>query len=427
MSNGLFGTLRGLRGNARGAILTEPLWGIPFNLYAPYASIYMVALGLSDSQVGLVTSLGLAGQIIFAMLSGVIADKMGRKRATLVFDILAWSVPCLIWAAAQNIYWFVAGAVINSVRKVPDNTWNLLLVEDTDPEDLVHIYALAYIAGQLAVFFAPLAGLLISHFSLVPTVRGLYILSFIMMTTKFITMNALVSETRQGRIRMEETRSRSVLALMLEIGSVGKQALAARRTVLTIALMALLSIVIMVQGTFWSIIATERIGIPDRHIAYFPVARSVVMLAFLVIVVPRLRNVHFGAPMTLALMAYILSSVLLVVTPRGGYGMLLLCVAMESAAYAILANQMECLTVWNVDPQERARIVSLAHVVVIACTTPFGWIAGILSEQSRAYPFVMNAVLLALCVRVVQGLRSVRTPSEPDAARSTAGGAGSSE
>ncbi len=406
MTNGLLETLRGLRGNARGAILTEPLWGIPFNLYAPYASIYMVALGLSDSQVGLVTSAGLAGQILFAMLSGVIADKIGRKRATLVFDILAWSVPCLIWATAQNVVWFAAGALVNSVRKVPDNTWNLLLVEDTDPEDLVHIYALAYIAGQLAVFFAPLAGLLISRYSLVPTVRGLYFLSFVMMTTKFVTMNAMVTETRQGRVRMEETRGRSVIALIREIGGVGKQVLATRRTVYTIALMTILSIVIMVQSTFWSIIATERIGIPDRHIAYYPVARSLVMLAFLAVIVPRLRSVHFGRPMTMALAAYIVSAVILVVTPAHGYGLLLFSAALESAAYAVLANQIECLTVWNVDPQERARIVSLAHVVVLTCTTPFGWIAGLLSEHNRALPFVMNAALLALCLWVVRRLRS---------------------
>jgi hypothetical protein len=39
-------TLRNLRGNARAAVYTEPLWGIPFNLFATYVSIYMVALGL---------------------------------------------------------------------------------------------------------------------------------------------------------------------------------------------------------------------------------------------------------------------------------------------------------------------------------------------------------------------------------------------
>ena len=39
-------TLRSLRGNVRGAVLTEPMWAIPYNLYAPFVSVYMLALGL---------------------------------------------------------------------------------------------------------------------------------------------------------------------------------------------------------------------------------------------------------------------------------------------------------------------------------------------------------------------------------------------
>jgi len=412
LSGGVLGTLRALRGNARGAILTEPLWGIPFHLFAPYASIYMVALGLTDGQVGLVTSVSLAAQVVFALLSGVIADKMGRRRATLVFDILAWSVPCLIWAGARNLVWFLIAGLVHGTRRVPDNTWNLLLVEDTDPEDLVHIYSLAYIAGQLAVFFAPLAGLLISRYTLVPTVRGLYLLAFALVTTKFVLLNALVTETRQGRVRMQETSGRSLFALLGEIRGVARQAFSTRRTAYTIVLMAIVSIAIMIQGTFWSIIATQRIGIPARHIAYYPFARSLVMLAFLFVVVPRLRNVRFGGPMMAALTAYAFGVLLVVVVPRGGYGLLLLSTVIESAAYSVVATQTECLTVWNVDPSERARIVSLAHVVVIACTTPFGWIAGALSDMNRALPFIMNGALLLLGVWVVHRLRGTE-PGRP--------------
>ena len=71
-------TLVGLRGNVRGCVYTEPLWGIPFNLYAPYVSVYMLTLGLSDSRIGLVTTIGLAFQVVWTMLSGAITDKLGR-------------------------------------------------------------------------------------------------------------------------------------------------------------------------------------------------------------------------------------------------------------------------------------------------------------------------------------------------------------
>lgn len=52
-------TLLNLEGNPRACVYTEPLWGIPFNLYAPYVSIYMYSLGVNDVQIGLITSIGM--------------------------------------------------------------------------------------------------------------------------------------------------------------------------------------------------------------------------------------------------------------------------------------------------------------------------------------------------------------------------------
>jgi len=44
---------------------------------------------------------------------------------------------------------------------------------------------------------------------------------------------------------------------------------------------------------------------------------------------------------------------------------------------------------------DRARIVAIIYVMVIAVTTPFGWISGELSSISKVLPFVMNIALFA--------------------------------
>ncbi|HPD42449.1 MAG TPA: MFS transporter, partial [Anaerolineae bacterium] len=192
-SHPLLLTLRRLRGNARGCVLTEPLWGIPFNLYAPYASLYMLAFGLDDRQIGLFASIGMFVQVIWTVLSGAITDKLGRKRTTLIFDLISWSVPTLIWAIAQNATYFLIAAIVNATWRVTHNSWNCLLVEDTDADLLVDIYSWIYIAGLLAAFVAPATGLFVGRFGLVPTVRALYLLAFVMMTAKFIILNSLVT------------------------------------------------------------------------------------------------------------------------------------------------------------------------------------------------------------------------------------------
>src|SRR5512143_1667947 len=107
-SHSLVTPLNSLRGNQRGCVYPNPLWGIPYNLYAPYISVYMLALGLSDQQIGLIVSLSDGVQIILALLSGAVTDKLGRRRTSLIFEFLAWSIPALISAVAQNFWYFLA-------------------------------------------------------------------------------------------------------------------------------------------------------------------------------------------------------------------------------------------------------------------------------------------------------------------------------
>ena len=260
----LIATLKALRGNVRGVVFTEPLWGIPFNLYAPYVSVYMLAFGLTDSQIGLVTTVGLVFQIFWTMWSGAITDKLGRKRTTLIFDLLSWSVPCLIWAVARDMTTFIAAAIVNSLWRIVHNSWQCLLVEDTDPDLLVDVYSWIHMGGLLAAFVAPLTGLLIDRYTLIPTMRGLYVLASVMMASKALIMNAMVTETRQGRVRMQETQSQPLVAVLRESADVVRQTLRAPATLLTTGLILILSISRMIRGTFWSILVTERLQIPPN-------------------------------------------------------------------------------------------------------------------------------------------------------------------
>ncbi len=60
--NALLDVLFSLKGNPRACIWVEPLWGIPYNLYLPYVTLFMTAIGLSYAEIGYVTwrSRGLA-------------------------------------------------------------------------------------------------------------------------------------------------------------------------------------------------------------------------------------------------------------------------------------------------------------------------------------------------------------------------------
>lgn len=412
----LFYTLFHLRGNARGVVLTEPLWGIPFQLYAPYASVYMLALGLRDSQIGLVASINMGLQIFWSLMGGAITDKLGRKRTTFIFDLITWSVPCVIWAVAQDFTYFVIAAVINSGWRVTHTSWTCTLVEDTDPQLLVDIYTWIYIAGLLSAFFAPLAGVLIGWFSLVPTVRGLYVFAAIMMTLKFVTMNMMVEETRRGKERMQETRGQSLFSLLGEYRGVIGQILHTPATLYTIGIMLVMSIFYNINGSFWGVLVTQKLLIPEQHLAIYPFARSITQLIFFFLVTPLIREMNFRNPLLIGLIGFIASQVILITAPPGSYLLLVVSVILEACAAGAVNIQVDRMFVVNVDEGERARIMAIVMVIVVALTSPFGYIAGKMSEANRLYPFVFNILLFfGGLVLVWLAARSARNASTPQA------------
>jgi MFS family permease len=440
-NHSLITALKNLRGNPRGCVFAEPLWGIPFNLYAPYISVYMLAIGLSDKQIGLIASIGAGFQVILALLSGVVTDKLGRRRTTLIFDILAWSVPALISAIAQNFWYFLVAVIINSIWRITNNSWNCLLVEDAEPEQLMDIYSWIYIANLVVGFVAPLAGLLIVAFTLVPTVRGLYIFAAIMFTVKAIVTYRMTEETAQGRVRMRETRHQNVFAILGEYRHVLRELLQSPQTLYAAGIMLVFGISSLISGNFWAIIVTQKLHVPDQALSIFPFVKSAVMILFLFFVLPRISAMHFRIPMIVGFLGLVVSQVVLITAPplsEGlllfsqmvlitapplGYGLLLFSVFLEACSIATVSPLIDRMMVLNVEPKERARILSILYVGTILLTSPFGWIAGVLSTLNKDLPFMLNIVLFVAGVLLayLAGQASLRalaaqTPPEADAA-----------
>ncbi|KPV53033.1 hypothetical protein SE17_11970, partial [Kouleothrix aurantiaca] len=330
----LITALVNLRGNPRGCVYTEPLWGVPFNLYAPYVSIYMLAIGLSDQQIGLILSLSWACQIVFALFSGVITDKMGRRLTTLVFDILAWTVPSLLSALANSFWVFLVAGLINSMWRITLNSWSCLLVEDAEPEQIVDMYTWIYISNQIVGFVAPLAGLMIGLFSLVPTMRALYLFAAVMFTLKAVLTYIYTDETRQGKVRLQETRGQSVLTLLGEYRGVLHKILRAPQTLLTAGIMLVISIANLISGGFWSILVTQKLHIADRYLALFPLVKSAIILSFFFLLMPRLNKLNPKVPMMVGFIGFLASQIVLVSAPEQGYGLLLLSVFLEACSFA---------------------------------------------------------------------------------------------
>ncbi len=399
-------TLVHLEGNPRICVYTEPLWSIPFNLYGPYISVYMLALGLQDRQIGMIASIGLFFQIFMALISGPICDKLGRRMTTFVFDIISWSLPALIWAFAQNYTWFLVGAVLNSVYRITSNSWMLLMVEDAPRGKLVSIWSWATIAGILSGFFAPIAGILVSRFSLVLAVRILYLNAFVWMTLKFILLFKYGTETKQGSIKMKETAGIPFLRLLGNYGAPLKRLWSNPYTLNAFFIALVLLVYDTVKNVFWSIMVVKELGLPESSIALFPLLRSILMLAFYFFVTPRFNHLKFKKPLLAGFLLLVVSNIILIISPAGSYLFVIASTLLDAAAFALISPFKETLVVDAVDTYERAGIMGIFNVSMLVFASPFGWIAGLLSERSRFLPFFLLMAMaifgLLLVLRIVR-------------------------
>ncbi len=403
----MFKTLKELEGNPKVSILTEPLWNIPFNLYIPYVAIYMRALGVTQIQIGYILTVSMISQVIFSLLGGVITDKIGRKRTTFIFDILSWGVPTFVWAISQNYWYFLIAAMINGTWRVTAISWTCLFIEDAEEDQLVTLFSWIHITGMLSAFIAPLTGVLINHFTLIPTIRGIYFFACISMMAKFIILNKLSHETDKGLEKMKETEHLSWSQMLMGYGTTIKHILTTGKTLYVVFIMVLVSIVTTINGSFWGVIVTERLAIDSSYVGLITTVKSLVMLAFYFLVLPKIKVERFRWPLTISLLILIVSQSLLILGSQGAYVFVVSSIIMEGISLSLINPLLESLQVTMVDRHERARIVAVLYTIVILFTAPFGTFAGYLSEMDQRLPFAFNTCLLIAGVIVVfaQGLR----------------------
>lgn len=399
LKNKLLKTLVEMEGNPRACLYTEPMWGLSMNLCLPYASVFMLALGLNDLQVGIVASVYMFSQMISAFLSGAIIDKMGRRKSTMIFDFLSWSLPSLIWAFSQGFWFFVVAALFNGLMKITTVSWDCLLVEDAPKDKITRIYSWVIIFGNMSALFAPISSVLVSRLTLVPAIRILYINAFVIMTAKLLILYKFSTETAVGKIRQKAARNMSWKELLSGYKGALHKIRASAGMIFAIIISILVEIVAMLGTTFWQIIASKRIGVPDSLLPVFPMLKSILSIILFFAVISRIKQSRLKWPLYGGFASSIVGCLLLI-SVRGtdvwGYLLLSFSLLFEALGGAVLNTLRESLVAIYADPEERSNVLALLQTTVMLVSVPFGYIGGLLSDISRALPFVLCIFLLLL-------------------------------
>lgn len=392
--------------NAFSMLMYEPMWGIPYNLFSPYLSLYMVALGCSASQIGIINTVGIVLQMVFSLLAAPITDRMGRKRATLVFDMASWSIAVAIWIFASSFWGFIIAAVIQSINRVVHISWNCLMIEDTEKDLLVPMFSWLTIAGLLSALFSPVAVELVKSYTLVPAMRWMMGFAFVSMTAMFMLRNAATHETSVGKVRMEQSKSEPFLQQLKAMFLVTRDIRRNRKTLFFFILTALYNAAITAKAPFFALLLTEALGFDDYLTGYFTAASSFVMLAVYLFVQPVLARFRPKVPLSIGLMLCAAGSVVLLPTfqsYRANLAAVIVSVVLSALGTAVAQPFIDGISHGSIDNDRRANMTSILVATTLLTSAPFVLFGGFLFDW---YPrisflvatalFILSAVLMAV-------------------------------
>ncbi|GGO05334.1 MFS transporter [Saccharibacillus kuerlensis] len=365
-----------LRGNSRGCLAFEPFFLIPYSMVMTYATLYMYELGVSETNIGWITTLGLIVQVLSSFMSGYLTDLMGRKRAILIFDVLSWSVATLIFAFSQNIWFFVIATFINGFQRVPHVAFYCLIVEDTPPKDRTYVFTLLQIIGVVGGLFAPLGGLLVDHYGIVDGTRIMYIFCCVSMTFQFIGRQVTTRETEMGYRKMKETRELGLKASLIDYGGAIRDLFASKSLMLIFIVYILFNFQMTLKTTYLSLYLADYLHVDSGLISLVPAVSSIVMLFALWLIMPKIPAQAETRSMMAGFALSVASNAMLVLWPTSNLVWIGFSTVLAAVGLMISSPYLEAAVQNAIDDEKRAKVFSMLSVVILLLTSPAGIVGG---------------------------------------------------
>jgi MFS family permease len=239
----------------------------------PYNSIFIVALGATGTQLGLLTSLSLGLTAVMAILTGWLSDRLDRKQMFLIGAFIGLLVP-LTYLTAGSLYWLIPAFVFAGFADgVISPAWTAMYANSIKSEQRGTIYGLANIFILTPVLFAGLIGgklVSISGGLTVEGIRPVYVAQAALLVLAWLIVWRYLSNRKPGQPK----RSLNAKTMLDDYGTV----LAKKGVKSWVLMKSLGSLSIGLAGPFWMVYAAVIHGASAMVIAYMVTARSITQI-----------------------------------------------------------------------------------------------------------------------------------------------------
>lgn len=387
-----------IQGNSRVCLQFETMFLVPYVLVTTYATVYMYKIGLDETQIGWLTTIGLIVQVFSAFASGFLTDRLGRRHALLYFDILSWLVPFAFLIFAHNIWFFLIAVVFNGLVRIPHTAFSCLLVEDTPKEHRPAVFMVLQFILVIAGLLAPIGGLLVAQFGEVLAIRVMYGMAFLFIGVMIFWRHHILKESDISIRKKHETRNVDLKANWHAYKQVTIGLFKNRSLLLIFAVFTLTTFQITLSSIYLSLYFIDYLQIDSAWISIFPAFTSMTMLVLMIFIVPRIPSKLITRWMMGGFLISLVGIVLLIFAPPHNIIVLVGITIVLAAGKMFTDPYLESVVANEMNDNDRANSLANLWVIVLLVTAPSGVIGGWAYHLDARLPFVLIALSFLICM-----------------------------
>ncbi len=188
-----------------------------------YSSLYILELGGSPVEVGLVVMVGTVVLAFSRLVGGYLADTVGRKRILVPMTTL-YGASYFLYALAPDWTWVLWGTVVGSLALMYQPAVQAIVADTLPPESRGKGLTASQTPSQLtALAGPPLATVLVSAMGLEEAMRLLYSVTAMAVMAAGLSRTLLIeTHRRKVRLGLREAMREYLSALRLLRGDLGR-------------------------------------------------------------------------------------------------------------------------------------------------------------------------------------------------------------
>ncbi len=377
------------------------LWVIPIAMISPFRSLYLVSLGLSNTEVGLYSFMFIPFGLVALWLGGYLADVWGRKKTLFLFDVLSWGGYCFCMTFAENKWWGAAALFFIALNLGSGPAYQCLLIEGVSSVKRAVGYSVLQIINLAPglLFFPLLGGYWKEQRGLSTACHEMFGLFFVCVALG-ITIRAVFIPHSGAFERVPPTWKHGIKEGLEQYLNTFKNLLRKKAAVPFLASKILDEWVFATWIIYASLYFVQHMGVKDTSLSLFAQVSAYVACGLLFFVVPRLSPQWMVKLLGLDQVFGLAALAVLLIPPVGfltPFWICLLSVILGAMGSSFYYSVSAAIWMSIIGEQERAKVVAVSTTIFQLGV----WILGSLSAFLYGHVSAAALLLFIMSARVI--------------------------